>query len=509
MSEARMKLNALFAHMVSIVIVFLSSVVRAQPETQDPTFGCAHRIRQLSMAVAIYAQRNDGHLPPDLAATIDYFGQHDPKAADIPGLIRSWYISPGAEDSVKVPDDAPADWVNENSSYAYLGRPGVNFKDLPDWGSVAIAHLKLDQPHAVEVSDQNPEGALYTATFLDAHSEILTRAALETVIAQSNQILDAAATGAPFPDQHQVIWNLAEISKAIRAYIAANDGHLPPDLGAVLEHVAPDDKRLKTPADRARIFLTPHVARNIFIPEEPTPEWVTRNTSFVYLGDAALIHSHIDDQDRLILLHARFDAPIEANQRGTMSKVIPTLDIRGNPDLSKPAWAEHIASESREVLSALKSGRPLPDYHHTLRDLRLLKTAAEAYAKAHEGNLPPDLAATLDYLPADELPTPAEKANVYFSPRAQRARGDAPEPLDPDWIRAHANYTYLGAGRTLKWLNYSSERLVIHAPLDEVYEIRHPGFSRAAVPYASGRGPVWAESPESLEKMIAEQKSQS
>jgi hypothetical protein len=483
------------AQLLAVLVLFSS--VRAQDHA-ELQFQSAHRLRLLSMAMARYAQTNNGQLPPDLASLVPYTAEDPANPGPAPALIRALFVDPAYP--TEVPDDAAAEWVNEHSPYKYLGRSDVSVADLPSWNKIVVAHLRLDSPIMGPPTEWAPDGAMYTAAFIDGHASIVPREQLEAMIIHTNQVFDALATGASFPDATQIEWSLSNLCGAMIAYAKAHDGRLPPDQGSLLEFVPSRQKRLGSPKARASVFLSPAALRNTFIPDDPTPEWVNQHASYLYLGDDSLLLPRIDDT-RLIFFRAPADQPLSVP--GPDGRPRSRIPIHNQSFvLARAEDAEALTLETRQVFTAMRERRQLPDYQHALRDLRLLNAASEAYARSHGGELPPDLAATLDFLSSDELPTPAHKALVYLSPRAERGYGEAPQSVDADWVRGHANYRYLGAGKTLKWLRESSEHLLLHAPLDEVHQVRHPGFTRSMIPCADGFSGATADQPEELERKL-------
>ncbi len=299
------------------------------------------------------------------------------------------------------------------------------------------------------------------------------------------RFFEAVRTGAPLPDDHQATWDLGRIVDAITAYAKDHKGQLPPDLGAALPYVPTDKLRLATPAQRAGIFLLPAARRNTHIPDQPTPEWVNRNTSYVYLaaskteGEKPLLLDRFEPLWRTIMVHGKLGAPIPVvRESGRETNFIPLGNIRGSVSIENHEYAEAIIAESKKVIDALRTGSPLPDYQQAVHDLSLLHKAALAYAAANNGQLPPDLGSTLAFLPEDELPTPADRARVYLSPRAKRLVHN-PDELTPDWVNKNANYVYLAAGNKPVQLSKLREEgspvsILLHTPLDEPSDMLIP-----------------------------------
>lgn len=471
---------------------------------------CSQRLFRLNNAIIAY-QVQHKEFPPDLASGAQPVArEHDApdQPADWPELIHRFLISP-ADGDVDVPKDAGAEWIAEHSSYEYIGRPGLSWKDFPEWGPVAIAHLKFDRWHAIEPTPAIPDGRMSTVAYLDGHVDLMSHVQAQRVVAESKQIWEALATGGPLPDRHQAVADLGMVIKAVRAYSEAHAGALPPDLGATLKYVPEHAKRGATLKQRASAFLSPRARRNTFVPDEPTADWVNRNASWVYLGEAGLVMPRIADPQRTVLVHARFgDAIPMIGPDGAETRVIPIANALGGASPEAEEYARWIVGESRKVIDAALGRGPLPDFQHAVHDVTILSEAIKRYAAANNGALPPDLAATWEYLPTELLlsSTAAGRANVYLSPRAERITR-APEQPGAEWIRRAASYVYLpGPGLTLSAIRERelNHLVVVHAPLDETFDIWVPDARIAAVPYADENGWIAVTDGRRVAERIAE-----
>jgi hypothetical protein len=477
-----------------------------QPENQAASnqLECSIRLRQLAMFVHFHARQHDGEIPPDLAATLDTMLEYRKVGdASVAAVIRERYLSPGR--GISVPEKAEAAWVNEHSSYAYLGRPGVLLSDVMDW-DLAIAYLKLDQGYPTAVTPQNPEGELINVAFLDSSVQALTRAQAMERIAEAEAVYEALRRGTALPDRQQALWDMRKLGEAFNAYMAAHDGVLPPDLGSLLEYV-PMHERLETPRQRAALFLSINARKNTHVPEEPTPEWVNRNASYIYLaqGDEPLRPQQMEDP-RLLLLHGRLDDELRQTKRGREERVIPALALPGYGELPPRDTVAELAEETRQVVDAIHKGRPLPDYQHARRDLRLIREAVLAYAAANDGRLPPTLGAAVDYLPA-AAGEGSSRGRLFLSPAAERSRGEPPEAITPEWIDAHASYIYLGKpGLTTRSIKQPGMPIIVmlHGPLNEPYEVRFAHGPDRVVPYAYLESPIQATGIKWLQEQIDE-----
>jgi hypothetical protein len=458
---------------------------------------CYIRMLDLSHGMHNFAHANQGAHAPDLASVVALlWAERGQQLATPADAIRYFAMTPSQV--AKVPDDATIDWVNANSSYIYNLPPGINFNDIPAWDKVIVAHLRPELAHQVEPSERNPEGELITVALMMGAGVPLTRQEFAQRMAMSDAILHAVVSGDPFPDSVQMQADLQKIGEAISAYAGAHEGRLPLDLGSLLPFVPSQTKRLATIRDRARIFLAPHAARNTHIPEEPDAEWINRHTVYIYLGNPAASLSEIDDM-RLVLVHAKFDAHLGIDPGGKPIEEIPLHTVRNGFESAPRPYAEARIREARDYFEALAAGRELPDAQHMLRDLRYIYRAVLEYGKAHDGRLPPDLGATVEYLPDDEF-TAANAANIYLSPRAQRGRGEVPAQPTPEWVREHGNYIYVGDA-TLTRPEFNREfDVLVHAPRDETVPVLWPHTQDHCIPTLRPDGIVWKSSLEVLEE---------
>src|SRR5262249_37754671 len=107
----------------------------------------------------------------------------------------------------------------------------------------------------------------------------------------------------------------------------------------------------------------------------------------------------------------------------------------------------------------------------TMADMRSISTAIHAYAKAHDDNLPPDLGATLAYVPADKRhASAASRAAVFLSVEAQKATHIPDEPTS-ERVNEHTSYAYLGLdGAKLARVEDPINTILLHGKLDAPIE---------------------------------------
>jgi hypothetical protein len=475
-----------------------ASAQEVQDDGRARAYEVASRFLRIAHSIHTAANKADGALPGDLAATV-WAGEDAAENETTADRIRNFYILPGDEKSV--PDDADVSWVNTHSPFVYALPADLTLKDLPGWDRVIVVHLRPDLAIAVEATDTNPDGRLIPAGTLSGMGMSLTPRAFEQRLAMSQQIIRAARDNTDFPDAVQIELDCGHILQAIRAYAAAHGDRLPPDLGSVLSYLPPDDRRRPTPRDRARVFLTPDAARNTFIPENPDADWINRNTSYVYLANDAAKLSELDE-NTLPLFHLRLDFSFEDiwYDRPVALSILQT--VQNGKEIAPRDYVEAVSRESRELFEAIKARRELPDRYHALRDLRYLRDAIHAYSKDHDRKLPAELADTLPYLPDDEFTrVPGNRAAIYLSPRAQRSRGQLPESIAGAWVRENASYIYLGIGGLTpgEFSRRGGNQALAHGPYTETYQDRGPYMTSEHVPVLSPHGTLWLCSPEVID----------
>jgi len=453
--------------------VGVRSVASTQPEPASEADRAAMHdmlaLREIIFAVHQHTQERK-ELPPDLAATLGAVQART--GTSMEDAIASHFTSALDEAPKRIPED-PAAWLNQDSSFKYVARAGVNPESLTDWGELAIAHLRLEEGHVFNSPDLG-RVEVFSVAFLDGHVEMLPRDEAEFIINESRQVFEAVATGGELPEKRQIAADLTEVMIAIHAYAEANRGQLPPDLGAALPFVRAESPRLSTPRARARVFLTPRKAAKTFIPDEPTPQWINRNTSYVYLTGDDLRLGHIEDPQRTVLVHGRDGEEFEARKNRQMTTLVPLGFAIARAESEPTEYAAWLIDQSRQVIEFARSGAPLPEFQHVMRDMRLLHRALTEYALANDDNFPPDLGALYDYVDDPErILTDAQRAATFLSPGAEK-KLTIPDSPTPEWVLQHTNYMYHGdtSINMSRARRVSTPYAVIHAPQDEPIEVR-------------------------------------
>jgi beta-lactamase regulating signal transducer with metallopeptidase domain len=464
MTRTHRAVAATLAAGLLVPVVGLRSAI-AQPQSDhaigwDEAQRCAsHTLRYLGQAIIGYTVKHDQVLPPDLGATMDFMTA-DPDAGGAPPSKARGYLCPS--DTRAIPETVTPDWINANSSFVYIAG-GVKWTDLPDPSWIAIAYER--DGHMAAPPNGQPH-KLFSTLLANCSVAPFTADKLNDVLALSKATFEAIRNGAALPDIQQAAFDLTLVSHAIAAYTKSHAGQLPPDLGATLSYIQ-TTPRTSTPAQKARAYLLPAAQRTAQIPDDPTPEWINANTSYVYLGRPGLDLPRIPDPQNVMLVHGPLDQPVSAGT--SMAPLIPTASTNDRYRLLDQPFGTRLIPHSKQVLNAVATGGPLPDYEHAWRDLTILIDAIERYAADHKGELPPDLGATILYLNPALLAadTPIERARVYLSPAAERT-SPLPDALTPDWVNQHATYIYLG-GRdiTLADVGRSTEYALLHTNPDE------------------------------------------
>lgn len=147
-------------------------------------------LKAIGICLQIYTRANDETLPSLLSETAQYASRvASRRPAGGPGTRpdeggqsapqETWriYLSPQDQKQIKIPPDAKPAWIDEHTSYVYLGRAvavsraltGVKPQDL------AVVHEKLADAPRVSV------------LFLDGHVQTMEREEADQVIATSKE----------------------------------------------------------------------------------------------------------------------------------------------------------------------------------------------------------------------------------------------------------------------------------------------------------------------------------
>jgi RNA polymerase sigma factor (sigma-70 family) len=160
-------------------------------------------------------------------------------------------------------------------------------------------------------------------------------------------------------DEQENCGRMRDIVQAIHSRIDRGSGPLPVDLGATLRDVQPWHEQSQTNRQRgdkrkkASMYLD--LTENTNIPENPTPDWVNRNTSWVYLGSADVLLRNIASEDwgTTVLIHEKLGGKNLNKERIVM------VFVDGHGELATPEEAKKMIEASKKILAkATEAGVP-------------------------------------------------------------------------------------------------------------------------------------------------------
>lgn len=192
---------------------------------------------------------------------------------------------------------------------------------------------------------------------------------------------------------------------------------------------------------------------------------VNGHAAYTYLGGPWLNLRDIPFPERIITVRGDLNQGYKVLGNGGEAEVFLLGDAQGLVLQPGREQAEGLLAESSQILTALRSGGPLPDHIQAGRDLKAIMAAIVTYTKAHDGELPPDLGSVMNDIPADALtkPTAQERARVFLSPKAKRSVAVPANP-SPEWVNAHTTYVYLGgAGPHMANLRNGTAQVLVRA----------------------------------------------
>jgi RNA polymerase sigma factor (sigma-70 family) len=175
-------------HMAATRPTASAPATQAAAEPNGGNIQCMRNLRDLTMAIMMYQNAHKRQFPPDLGSTLS-------ELLSAPEGRKSGakaYICPLDMDKVgPVPDQVTPEWINQHTSYIYLGDPKIDVRKLPPgaWEKTAIVYEPPEAGHPRE-----PEGRLVPVAMLDGHVENMTVHYAEKVIAESKKTLEAASS---------------------------------------------------------------------------------------------------------------------------------------------------------------------------------------------------------------------------------------------------------------------------------------------------------------------------
>jgi hypothetical protein len=305
-------------------------------------------LRLIAGAIKSYAKANKGELPPNLGATFSFIPS-DSKRTATAKLRAAVYLNPDAKKNTHIPDEPTPEWINERTSYVYLGSAGLQLGAIEDPGNSIIVHGKLNSP--VEFKGRGGMAKGIAIGTVGGAAGVEEEEYARWIVETSRRVIESARTGSPLPDHVNAYRDARLISQGIGSYVRKHSGDLPPDLGAVLPYVLPD-----APArERAMVFLSPQGERTTALPNEVTAEWVNRSTSYKYLGGAGIDLKLAREAGVQILFHGPLTEVYETRVPYGQHNVVASGTSNTYAWLTPPEQTEQHAKESKERLDALRA----------------------------------------------------------------------------------------------------------------------------------------------------------
>jgi hypothetical protein len=191
---------------VIFLLVAVSEAAATGPATQpqDPKQSeiniCARHMLDVEQAVYHYANARRGRLPASLGETFQYLRPYSEWTATsqpkgTPAERAARYLTPADAKAKTIPDNPTPQWIDENTSFIYIGDPGVSISDIrqADWGTTVIAHVKLDEGYTVQVNGKPTK--LIPLVMLDGHEEAMTVEIAKQMIEESKKRFEDVKRG--------------------------------------------------------------------------------------------------------------------------------------------------------------------------------------------------------------------------------------------------------------------------------------------------------------------------
>lgn len=168
---------------------------------------------------------------------------------------------------------------------------------------------------------------------------------------------DVNVTGVPAgwtAEQLAAADDLRQLAAAMRVYAAEWRGRYPEHLILLLSYGGYVDRKL-SPADQARLFLSPQDELRVTVPERPTRGWLLGTLSntkagYVYLGKGATALMRQPFQPTILLMHTDLATPFrEVEGRETAvgvffdghAEILPLAEVRRLSEETRKAIEEH------------------------------------------------------------------------------------------------------------------------------------------------------------------------
>lgn len=315
-------------------------------------------VEKIMWAIDGYAKAHAGELPPDLGAALAHVPT-EPRRLGTPAQRAAIFLSPAARKAAKIPDNPDAHWVNQNSSYVYLGGPGIFMDKIPMRERTVLVHGDLKDGYKVLGQDGREEQVFVISAPYGGTDGVPIEHA-RAVVDESKKVLSAVKTGGPLPDYYDAMRDVELIARSILAYTKDHDGLLPPDLGATLKYIPTETLPSAAPAEKARVYLSPKTQRSIKVPDDPTPDWVNRNSSYTYLGGPGVPLAKVYEAGLQVIVHGDLNEPYEISIPGGSRGLVPCGHPVGGSAVgySPGRQLDEQIAEFKKLLESIKGAVP-------------------------------------------------------------------------------------------------------------------------------------------------------
>jgi beta-lactamase regulating signal transducer with metallopeptidase domain len=318
--------------------------VQAAPKTSE----CARNQAEVAKGIVMYINDHRGYYPPTLGDTLKYVKKlYDPVAQQsmpvTPQQAARMYLCSQDQD-VEIPEDVTPEWINEHTSFVYLGDEMLTEGADP---LAAILYERLDRGHEDVVN----------LTFADFHVEAKTKDQAQAIIDRSIVMIEddrartaqraAAKAGnqgsgtapgatASAPSRRPAdpsVARLATLRRLLQVLVEDTQerrGRLPGDLVDVFQFATrnrgPKAPPALSPRVAARLLLSPRAQNGLKVPDKPSVEWLREKTSYAYLADDRLTVDLMQaaipaaQWSEVVVLHEK---PVE----GDSQVAVATLDL--------------------------------------------------------------------------------------------------------------------------------------------------------------------------------------
>lgn len=202
--------------------------------------------------------------------------------------------------------------------------------------------------------------------------------------------------------------------------------------------------------------------------------WVVDGVAYTYLGVDGVAMEDVPDWGDIAIAHRDLATPVAMrptpdNPEGAG---VPVVFLDGHVETVSLAEARWLIDDARATFAALKGDAPLPMHRQLDLDAARLAQAMLRYAARHNGQAPPDWAATVDHLPPDPRApdqSEADRLRIYLPPAARqttfipefddRAERDA-------WVNANSMWRTPADGANIQRVPGPTFTLLVYARPD-------------------------------------------